>query len=65
MKVITTKGLIEFSELEVKDTIELGENHRKIATEYYLDGELVRRDVAISALRGLSCDGAAGSLNGS
>jgi hypothetical protein len=63
MKVITTKGLVELSELEVKDVVEIGENYRKIATEYRLNGELVRRDVAASMLRGPGMDSEQGVLN--
>lgn len=64
MKVHTTAGLIEFSDLEVKDVIELGDNYRKIATEYRHHGELVRRSVAIEALRPLESEAAQGNLNG-
>ena len=51
MKVFTTQGLIEFDLLDVRDVIELGDNYRKVATEFRFDGELVRRDVAVSMLR--------------
>jgi hypothetical protein len=63
MKVITTKGLVELSDLEVKDVVEIGENYRKIATEYRLNGELVRRDVAASMLRGPGMESEQGVLN--
>lgn len=51
MLVYTTKGLIERELLEVKDIITETDNSRDIATEWYLEGELVRRDVAVSVLR--------------
>lgn len=51
MKVLTTKGLVEFEQLRVTDSVEVGDNHRKIATEWYLDNELVKRDVTVSMLR--------------
>lgn len=51
MKVLTTRGEIEFERLEVRDVVELDATHRKIATEYRLDGELVRRDVTKNELR--------------
>lgn len=56
-KVHTTKGLIERSKLTVKDIVDEGENHRAIATEWHLDGELVRRDVAVSILGGQALHG--------
>ena len=52
MLVYTTRGLIEIEKLDVKDIIELHDNARVIATEWRLDGELVRRDVWVSVLRG-------------
>lgn len=60
--VLTTKGLIPFQELEVKDIVKDTENSRDIATEYWSKGELVRRDVAVSILRPLHMDSAEGSL---
>ena len=50
MKVMTIEGPVDLDLLEVKDVVELCENTRKIATEFRLDGELVRRDVAVSML---------------
>ncbi len=52
MLVHTTKGLIERDRLQVTDIIEEHDNARVVATEWHLDGELVRRDVAASILRG-------------
>lgn len=51
MLVQTTKGLIDSSKLKVKDIVTEHDNSRVIATEWYLNGELVRRDVAASILR--------------
>lgn len=51
-QVHTTKGLIARDRLEVRDVTHEDDNSRAIATEWYLDGEMVRRDVAVSILRG-------------
>lgn len=56
-KVHTTKGLVERDRLKVKDIVKEDDNSRAIATEWYLDGEMVRRDVTVSILRGLSLTG--------
>ena len=50
--VHTTKGLIERHRLAVTDIVTDEENARVVATEWHLDGELVRRDVAVSILQG-------------
>jgi len=52
MKVQTTKGLIDRDLLIASDIVTEEENARVIATEWHLDGELVRRDVAVSILQG-------------
>lgn len=52
-KVITTKGIIERELLEVKDIVFEEINARVIATEWYLSGELVRRDVNVNILSGI------------
>lgn len=52
--VHTTKGLIERDRLIATDTVRDEDNARVIATEWHLDGELVRRDVAVSILSGHS-----------
>ena len=57
MKIQTIKGLIDRSDLEVKDVIVEEDNARITATEWYLSGELVRRDVNVNVLRGLAFDG--------
>lgn len=56
--VQTTKGLIEDSKLKVIDHIQEDEKARYIATEWYLDGELVRRDAWVNLKQGLSMEGA-------
>lgn len=53
MKVHTTKGLVELSQLDVTDKVEVHDNARVIATEWRMDGEVVRRDVNVNILRGL------------
>lgn len=55
--VHTTKGLIERERLTVSDIVTEGDNDRAVATEWHLDGELVRRDVAVSILRGHALSG--------
>lgn len=52
MNVHTTKGIVNSERLDVKDIVKMEENARVIATEWYLDGELVRRDVWVSMLNG-------------
>lgn len=64
MKVLTTKGMIEYGELTVNDIVEVADNHRKIATEYHLGGELVRRDVVVNIFRPLTSELAEGKLSG-
>jgi hypothetical protein len=61
-QVLTTKGLIDLASLDIKDCVEVGDNYRKVATEYYFNGELVRRDVTASALRGLGSESAPGQI---
>lgn len=64
MKVLTTKGFIEYGELTVNDIVELADNHRKIATEYHLGDELVRRDVVVNIFRPLMSDADQGTIGG-
>jgi hypothetical protein len=64
MKVLTIKGLIDFDKLNVKDIVEVGDNHRKVATEWYLEDELVRRSVAVEMLRPAESAAEQGNLNG-
>lgn len=61
-KVQTTQGLIDRADLEAKDFISEDENSRSVATEWYLRGEMVRRDVAVSILCGLALAGEAAEL---
>lgn len=63
-QVITTKGLVNRSALTVKDIVSDESNARVTATEWYLDGEMVRRDVNVNILVGQSLSGAQGELNG-
>lgn len=58
----TTLGLVPLSELEVQDHVTYTDNSREIATEWRKNGELVRRDVWVSLLRGLSMDGQQANL---
>ena len=58
--VATTKGLVDRSLLAVKDIVTEEQNARIIATEWYLDGELVRRDVWVSLLIGVEMSGEGG-----
>lgn len=52
MLVFTTKGEIERDMLVATDIVSEEENARVTATEWHLDGELVRRDVNVNILRG-------------
>ena len=52
--VHTTKGLVERELLTVKDFITEEPGKRFIATEWYLDGEMVKRDVWGSILNGMN-----------
>jgi hypothetical protein len=58
-KVHTIKGLIERDRLTVTDIVTEDDNSRAVATEWRLKttGELVRRDVAVSILRGQALAG--------
>lgn len=51
--VQTTKGLIDKALLEVRDIVTNEDNARILATEWFLDGELVRRDVNVNILSGI------------
>lgn len=62
MQVFTTKGLVDRDLLEVKDHITEEDNARVLATEWYLDGELVRRDVVVNVLRPPAVDATNGVL---
>jgi hypothetical protein len=58
VEVYGVRCLVERDRLEVKDVF-AGEtdNSRATATEWYLDGKLVRRDCAVSVLRGQAISG--------
>jgi hypothetical protein len=62
MKIYTTKGLVEIEQLEVTDIITLEDSARVTATEWRLNGELVRRDVNVNILRGLELSGSQAQL---
>lgn len=64
MKVLTTKGEIDLEALEVRDVVEVCENTRKVVSQFWLDGELVRQDVAVSMLCPPQINSIAGNLNG-
>lgn len=64
MNVLTNKGLVEFSTLDISDIVEVGDNYRKITTEYRLNGELVRNDVVANALRPIELAATEGVING-
>lgn len=55
--VQTTQGLIEKQKLEVKDVVSNEDNARITATEWFLDGVLVRRDVNVNILNGIGLTG--------
>ena len=55
--VQTTAGLLDSSQLEVKDVVEMNDMVRTTATEWYLEGEMVRRDLNINILCGHSLTG--------
>ena len=57
MLVHTTAGLVPAERLTVEDITEWHENARVTATEWRMDGELVRRDVHVNILCGQSLDG--------
>ena len=60
--VYTTKGLVPFRDLSVTDHFELHEGTRVHATEWRMNGELVRRDVEVNVLRGLEITSAQASV---
>ena len=62
MQIHTTKGLIDKEQLVVKDIIDFTEDARVIATEWYLEDELVRRDVNVNILRGLDMSSKKGDV---
>ena len=62
-KQIHTKlGLIDIDRLIVNDIITLENDARVTATEWFLEDELVRRDVNVNILKGLSLNGEQATL---
>lgn len=61
---MTIRGLIEYDDMQVLDVVEVGDNYRKIATEYRFQGELVKRDVTVNPLRPFEIQSIEGKLNG-
>jgi hypothetical protein len=60
--VYTTKGLIRRDQLDIQDVVEWHDNARVTATEWRLAGELVRRDVNVNLLRGVTMAGEQGAF---
>ena len=54
MQVHTTKGLVEIDRLDIRDIVQVHDNARNNIVEWYLEGELVRRDVFVNILRGIA-----------
>lgn len=54
--VYTTKGIIPSEELEINDHVIMEDNARIYATEWIHNGEMVRRDVWVSALRPIDAE---------
>lgn len=48
--VWTTKGPVSIELLRVEDIITIEGGFRKIVTQWYLDGELVRQDANVNCL---------------
>jgi hypothetical protein len=51
VKVQTLQGLVERAELTPLDIVAESEDARVIATEWYREGVMVRRDVWVNGLR--------------
>jgi hypothetical protein len=62
MDVFTTKGILDRSQLTVKDIVTEEDSVRVIATEWYLGDEMVRRDVNVNILCGQSLGAEQGSV---
>ena len=60
----TTKGPIESTKLERRDLWHDDETHIAHRVEYWLDGEMVRSDVAVYMKKGLAMEAAQAILNG-
>jgi hypothetical protein len=64
VQVQTARGLVDRERLEAKDVATEDEDSRVTVTEWYLEGELVRRDVWVSLLRGLAAVAGGGTPAG-
>lgn len=51
-QVYTTHGIVDGEQLEVRDVVTWENGARVTATEWYMGGELVRRDVNVNILVG-------------
>lgn len=49
--VLTTQGLMDLADLDVKESATMSENARVVATEWRHKGKMVRRDVHVIVLR--------------
>ena len=54
MQVHTTKGLVDIDRLDIRDIVQVHDNARNNIVEWYLEGEMVRRDVFVNILRGIA-----------
>ena len=60
--IYTKVGFVPLASLVVNDVVTYEDNARVTATEWRLNDELVRRDVNVNILRGLSMDGQQATL---
>lgn len=60
----TTRGLLPESSLTTREVRSDGDNDIGVAREWYLGGEMVRRDAWVTLLRGLEIDAQEGNING-
>lgn len=60
--VQTSVGLVNKDKLVVKDVVTNEENARVLATEWFLEGILVRRDVNVNILNGIGLTGTQESI---
>lgn len=51
-EVVTADGYIDRKKLEIRDVVKESDTARVVATEFYHEGRLVRRDVWVNVLRG-------------
>lgn len=64
MLVHTTKGLLERDALDMKYAMQFHDNAHVVAVEWYHEGEMVRRDVHVSVLRGPEVQVSEGAIGG-